>query len=197
MQQQPNKKLPKALSAITKLKSICYYRKGAFGRPFLFSLGGNVMRKRSGLIILLFFSFQLFATEPKELYWEDLAPEGFNELEPPAFTHDNRMAQLQPNAPLIEALNGEYVRVPGFVVPLEGDADSITEFLLVPYFGACVHVPPPPSNQIVYVKFVEGVPINNLYDAVWVTGKLSTQGWKGDIASVGYTLSGESVAPFE
>jgi hypothetical protein len=89
------------------------------------------------------------------------------------------------------------VKIPGFVVPLEGDTDAITEFLLVPYFGACVHVPPPPSNQIVYVIFSEGVPIDNLYDAVWVTGKLSTQGWSGDIASVGYRLSGITVSAFE
>jgi hypothetical protein len=107
------------------------------------------------------------------------------------------MSQVEPNAPLILELNNKYVKIPGFVVPLEGDADSITEFLLVPYFGACVHVPPPPSNQIVYVKFSEGVPIDNLYDAVWVTGKLSTDGWVGDIASVGYTLTGESVIDFE
>jgi hypothetical protein len=111
--------------------------------------------------------------------------------------HTGSMAQVAPNAPLVHSLNNTLVKIPGFVVPLEGDSDSITEFLLVPYFGACVHVPPPPSNQIVYVRFSEGVPIDNLYDAVWVTGTLSTEGWKGDIASVGYSLSGIGVSAFD
>ena len=84
----------------------------------------------------------------------------------------------------------------GFVVPLEGTETLTTEFLLVPYFGACIHVPPPPSNQIVYVKFEKGIPIDNIYDAIWVTGTLSTDGWQGDIASVGYRLSGESIEMF-
>ncbi|WP_245953171.1 DUF3299 domain-containing protein [Alteromonas aestuariivivens] len=141
-------------------------------------------------------SATLQASEPEEVYWEDLVPEGFNELTAPSVSHDNQMTQLQPNAPVVENYDGKYVKIPGFVVPLEGTAELTTEFLLVPYFGACIHVPPPPSNQIVYVKFEQGVPIENLYDAIWVTGVLSTEGWSGDIASVGYRLSGESVAPF-
>ncbi len=135
-------------------------------------------------------------SDAKEVYWEDLVPKGFV-VPPVPLDHNGNMTQAQPNAPLVEELNGSLVKVPGFVVPLEGDADSITEFLLVPYFGACVHVPPPPSNQIVYVIFSEGVPIDNLYDAIWVTGTLSTDGWQGDIASVGYRLSGISVEAFE
>lgn len=133
--------------------------------------------------------------EPLELYWEDLVPKNY-EMPPVSMEHTGSMAQVAPNAPLIESLNGQFVKIPGFVVPLEGDADAITEFLLVPYFGACVHVPPPPSNQIVFVKFEEGIPISNLYDAVWVTGQLATDGWVGDIASVGYTMSGYSLEPF-
>ncbi|MBT1451710.1 DUF3299 domain-containing protein [Glaciecola sp. XM2] len=141
-------------------------------------------------------SFPGISAEFKELYWEDLVPKGFV-VPPPPIDHNGNMTQAQPNAPLVESLNGEKVKIPGFVVPLEGNGDLITEFLLVPYFGACVHVPPPPSNQIVYVIFSEGVPIDNLYDAVWVTGELSTDGWSGDIASVGYRLSGITVSAFE
>lgn len=134
--------------------------------------------------------------EPIELYWEDMVPKDFTMPEV-SMEHTGSMAQVAPDAPLVESLNNTLVKIPGFVVPLEGDATNITEFLLVPYFGACVHVPPPPSNQIVYVKFSEGVPITNLYDAIWVTGTLSTQGWKGDIASVGYSLTGISITAFE
>ena len=84
-----------------------------------------------------------------------------------------------------------------WMVPLEGSSDTTTEFLLVPYFGACIHVPPPPPNQIVYVKFSTGVPIDNIYDAVWVTGTLATQVWQGDLATVGYTLQGIEVTPYD
>ena len=139
----------------------------------------------------------LFAKDSAtELYWEDLIPKDYT-MPPVSMEHAGSMAQVAPNAPLIASLDGTLAKIPGFVVPLEGDSESITEFLLVPYFGACVHVPPPPSNQIVYVKFAEGVPIANLIDAVWVTGTLSTEGWTGDIASVGYSMKGVSVAPFD
>ena len=152
--------------------------------------------KKYLLACFTLFAFFTNAQQPLELYWEDMVPKDY--VVPPVdVNHNGNMSQVEPNAPLISELNNKYVKIPGFVVPLEGDAESITEFLLVPYFGACVHVPPPPSNQIVYVKFSEGVPIDNLYDAVWVTGKLSTDGWVGDIASVGYTLAGESVTDFD
>jgi len=146
-------------------------------------------------VYLLFVGITM-GQEPKELYWEDMVPKDFTMPEV-SMEHTGSMAQVAPDAPLVESLNNTLVKIPGFVVPLEGDANNITEFLLVPYFGACVHVPPPPSNQIVYVKFSEGVPITNLYDAIWVTGTLSTQGWKGDIASVGYSLTGISITAFE
>ncbi|MFT6267482.1 MAG: hypothetical protein ACJAVV_000280 [Alphaproteobacteria bacterium] len=158
--------------------------------------------KKSIFIMLTFFALSLTSSHllalqtPKELYWEDLVPKDFT-MPPVSMEHAGSMAQVAPNAPLIQSLDGTLAKIPGFVVPLEGDSEFITEFLLVPYFGACVHVPPPPSNQIVYVKFAEGVPMNNLYDAVWVTGELSTEGWTGDIASVGYSMTGISLTPFD
>ena len=148
-------------------------------------------------ILMMVMTFNALADEaPVEVYWEDLVPEGFNELAPPSVQHNGEMSQLQPDAPVVETYDKKRVKIPGFVVPLEGDGELTTEFLLVPYFGACIHVPPPPSNQIVYVKFEDGVRIDNIYDAIWVTGTLSTDGWKGDIASVGYRLTGEAVEGF-
>jgi len=152
-------------------------------------------------VIMMVVTFNALADEapvkaPVEVYWEDLVPEGFNELAPPSVQHNGEMSQLQPDAPVVDTFDGKRVKIPGFVVPLEGTAELTTEFLLVPYFGACIHVPPPPSNQIVYVKFEGGVRIDNIYDAIWVTGELSTDGWKGDIASVGYRLKGEAVEGF-
>jgi hypothetical protein len=136
--------------------------------------------------------------ETKEVYWEDLVPEGYVPAPQSQVFHEgSTLAQAEPDAPVVDTFDGQDVKIPGFVVPLEGDDESLTEFLLVPYFGACIHVPPPPSNQIVYVKFDKGVPVDDLYDAVWVSGKLSTKGWSGDIATVGYSMSGISVAPYD
>jgi hypothetical protein len=147
-------------------------------------------------IILFLFSQIVFAKEPLELFWEDMVPPDYQTPDTP-LNHDGSMLQMGLDAPIVESLNGKLVKIPGFVVPLEGDNETTTEFLLVPYFGACIHVPPPPANQIVYVKFSEAVPIENLYDAVWITGTLTTKGWEGDLATVGYSLVGISVSPYD
>ncbi|WP_289028884.1 DUF3299 domain-containing protein [uncultured Paraglaciecola sp.] len=139
---------------------------------------------------------QLSFGEPLELYWEDMIPKDYVASDIP-LAHSNSMQQQNLDAPIVPELNGKLVKIPGFVVPLEGDNEKITEFLLVPYFGACVHVPPPPPNQIVYVKFSKDVSINNLYDAVWVTGTLSTSTWQGDLATVGYTLQGLNIDVYD
>lgn len=134
--------------------------------------------------------------EPVEVFWEDLIPKGY--IPPPTdIQHGFEMAQQNLDAPVVTEFNDKQVKIPGFVVPLEGDQEKITEFLLVPYFGACIHVPPPPPNQIVYVKISEGVPIMSLSDVIWVVGTLSTESWNGDLASVGYTLTGEKILPYE
>ncbi|WP_039989766.1 DUF3299 domain-containing protein [Paraglaciecola arctica] len=147
-------------------------------------------------LFLILFSQITLANEPLELFWEDMVPPDYETPDTP-LDHDGSMMQMGLDAPIVESLNGKLVKIPGFVVPLEGNNETTTEFLLVPYFGACIHVPPPPANQIVYVKFSEAVPIDNLYDAVWVTGTLTTKGWEGDLATVGYSLVGMSVTPYD
>lgn len=146
--------------------------------------------------ILVVFNQVTLAEEPRELFWEDMVPPDYQTPDTP-LNHDGNMMQLGIDAPIMESLDGTLVKIPGFVVPLEGDHETTSEFLLVPYFGACIHVPPPPANQIVYVKFSEAVPIDNLYDAVWVTGTLSTKGWQGELATVGYSLKGIKVSPYD
>lgn len=155
------------------------------------------MKKLISWVFAQFLIVGIAYAEPKELYWEDLLPDGFVVPSSPVFHEGQSLAQDEPDAPVVEALNNQEVKIPGFVVPLEGDDETLTEFLLVPYFGACIHVPPPPSNQIVYVKFEEGVPVDSLYDAVWIHGTLSTQGWSGDIASVGYSMKGIGVSTYD
>jgi hypothetical protein len=147
-------------------------------------------------LLLILFSQITLAKEPLELFWEDMVPLDYQAPDTP-LSHEGNMLQMGLDAPIVKGLNGKLVKIPGFVVPLEGDNETTTEFLLVPYFGACIHVPPPPANQIVYVKFSEAVPIDNLYDAVWVTGTLTTERWEGDLATVGYSLLGTNVSPYD
>ncbi|MBB1406113.1 MULTISPECIES: DUF3299 domain-containing protein [unclassified Pseudoalteromonas] len=153
------------------------------------------------LVSLMLTSFVSSANPPKEIFWEDLIPQGHMQINTQAQANHEGSEQnwVQPdlNAPVVKALDGKSVSLPGFVVPLEGDSEVITEFLLVPYFGACIHVPPPPPNQIVHVTIKGGVPIDSLYDAIVVTGVISTQTWSGEIAQVGYTMKAVGVAPFE
>jgi uncharacterized protein len=71
------------------------------------------------------------------------------------------------------ALNGKLVRIPGYLLPLEFSGKQVTEFLLVPWVGACIHTPPPPPNQIVHVKSDKPFEMNGNFDAVWVTGRIT------------------------
>lgn len=90
------------------------------------------------------------------------------------------------------------IRLPGFVVPVEYNDDQvITEFFLVPYFGACIHVPPPPPNQIIYVKYPQGLNLTALYDPFWIEGTLQTELMQNDIALAAYSINAETVKPYE
>ncbi|MCC5880271.1 MAG: DUF3299 domain-containing protein [Idiomarina sp.] len=140
------------------------------------------------------------ANDARTLKWDDLKPEDWR---PPAvrsqaYYEQNPDAQVQTNldAPVIEALDGENIKIPGYVVQLEGDDRRVTEFLLVPYFGACIHVPPPPPNQIIHVKFPQGVPYAVTYDAVWVTGTINVDRSESDIAVTGYTIDATEVISY-
>ncbi|MEM6539479.1 MAG: DUF3299 domain-containing protein [Pseudomonadota bacterium] len=90
---------------------------------------------------------------------------------------------------VVEGLDGERVRIPGFVLPFEYTASGeITEFLLVPYFGACIHTPPPPPNQIVYVTADKPVPLGDQWAAIWATGTLRAKSNMNDLGDAAYTL---------
>jgi len=98
-------------------------------------------------------------------------------------------------APVVDTLNGKRVQIGGYVVPLDFDATTVKEFLLVPYVGACIHVPPPPSNQIVYVQAPKGIQIKGMFEPVYVTGTLSTETSYTGLADAGYRLEAEKVDP--
>lgn len=156
----------------------------------------------------------LAATDVLELVWDDLIPENWEPPNPLAELSDDEYANLMDgteeatrlmselraawdNAPVVEKLNGKTIRLPGFVVPLDFDAEKLSEFLLVPYFGACIHVPPPPANQIVFVKTQEGIEIEKLFDAVIIQGRMETTAISSRLAEAGYTLHATDVSPYE
>jgi hypothetical protein len=105
---------------------------------------------------------------------------------------DDRYQQALVSKNIIKAMDGRAIRIPGFVVPLEFDEETITEFFLVPYFGACIHSPPPPPNQIIYVHAPNGLELNTLYDPFWISGKLSTKLVENYMATAAYSMQMQS-----
>jgi uncharacterized protein len=98
----------------------------------------------------------------------------------------------------LKKLNGQLVRVPGFMVPLEDWEQKVSEFILVPYFGACIHVPPPPPNQMAHVLMTKNQKVDvNLWDPVWVVGTLKIENVDSPYGVVGFQLSGEKIAPYQ
>jgi uncharacterized protein len=92
------------------------------------------------------------------------------------------------------ALNGTLVKVPGFVVPLDLDAKGqVTEFFLVPYYGACIHYPPPPPNQIIYVVPPKPFKLPTLTTPYWVTGRLQTMGKTSRVGAAAYTVTASAM----
>jgi len=141
------------------------------------------------------------ASDVLTLDWIDLVPEQerqlFNSNSMPVLNHESEAAKQSMIGKVRNELNGSKVKIPGFVIPLEGDDKAVTEFLLVPYFGACIHVPPPPPNQIIYVKFKKGAPIQQLWDVVYVVGTLQTQHISHDMAEAGYLLEGTALEEYD
>jgi hypothetical protein len=100
------------------------------------------------------------------------------------------------NSP-VRQLQGKRISIPGFMVPLEDDAQEVTEFLLVPYAGACIHVPPPPPNQMVYVQLIHGGKAKMSFtEPIVVTGTLKISTVKSPYGDVSYNLDGETVKPY-
>jgi len=147
-----------------------------------------------------------------EIEWDSLIPDDFRpdkifeKFDIDNLTDDDPRAEelmkelqaLWDKAPIRPELDGRAVKIPGFVVPVETDAEETTGFLLVPYYGACIHVPPPPANQTIYVVTEKGKGTKpKTFDVVWVTGDMSVQRIENDIAEAGYTIYAHDVSPYE
>jgi len=147
-------------------------------------------------------------SEFSEIAWEDLELPGHGladivkqfqpqidaipENDPKENAVMEKMKLALNSAPINPAMNGKKVKIPGFISPLETDEKkgTVTEFLLVPYFGACIHVPPPPVNQTVLVKPLEGksIGMERMYEPVWVLGTLTAETVTTDLAQAGYQI---------
>ena len=130
-----------------------------------------------------FSAFVVDGDDPVEVSWRVLAGLDYQTGE-----RSDRLA----------AVAGKSVKIPGFTVPLEDFASSATEFLLVPYVGACVHTPPPPPNQLVYVEMDEGKRAKmDGWNPVWLEGVLHVEDVESIYGSSGFRVVGVSVTPYE
>jgi hypothetical protein len=142
--------------------------------------------------------------------WEQLIPAGWDpykdlkalnldtlkDNDPKAEEALKKMRKMWDNAPINPLILGQSVRLPGYVVPLEDLATGIKEFLLVPYFGACVHSPPPPANQIVHVLLDKPNKRFRLMDVVWVSGPLSATKNDSHMGVAGYRIDAKAITPY-
>jgi hypothetical protein len=147
----------------------------------------------------------------KEIAWETLMPEDWDPMAPlkklnldalddndPRAIEALKQAQLiWDKAPVNDSVDGIKVRIPGFVVALEENNNALKEFLLVPYFGACIHTPPPPANQIILAHSNTAVPGVRTMDAVWIHGVLKVGGADTSMGRSGYRMEVVKVSPYE
>lgn len=146
---------------------------------------------------------QAAAAGYEPLEWEALVPKDWDptgaikqldlsnlqDEDPRAVAAMKTLRESWDNAPVNAALDGKRVRIAGYLVPLEADIDEIREFLLVPYFGACIHTPPPPANQTIHVVVSQALKGKQVMDPVWVDGSLKTVRSRAEVG-MGIGVSG-------
>ncbi len=142
--------------------------------------------------------------------WEQLIPagwdpykdlkalnlDGLKDNDPKAEEALKKMRKMWDNAPINPLILGQSVRLPGYMVPLEDLPEGTKEFLLVPYFGACVHSPPPPAHQVVHVVLDKPTKRFRLMDTLWVTGPLSATKTDSHMGVSSYRIDAKQVTPF-
>ncbi|SDH22422.1 hypothetical protein SAMN05216588_103241 [Pseudomonas flavescens] len=170
------------------------------------------------LLLILLLSSGLARAELPETDWLELMPEEDQRAleQMPEITHDSPEAagsfdsrgglkQQQKGLPAVmysaktvRAMNGKKIRLGGYPVPLETDnAGRSTLFFLVPYPGACIHVPPPPPNQLVLVRYPKGIALDDIYEPLWVNGTLKIEPVSNDLADAAYALDASSARMVE
>ncbi|GIZ51949.1 DUF3299 domain-containing protein [Noviherbaspirillum aridicola] len=146
----------------------------------------------------------------REISWDALVPKNWDpsqlmkgidlgtlsDSDPRAMEALDKMRKAWAEAPVEPALNNTKIRIAGFLVPLDAQRGQIKEFLLVPYFGACIHTPPPPANQIIHAVAARPLKEVQMMSAVWVNGTLETVRSDTEFGASGYRLRAESLSPY-
>ena len=150
------------------------------------------------------------AGEFRQITWHALAPKGWDPTKDlkgvdtgavldnsaDAMAIMEAMQAASDNAPTVAAMHGTRIKIGGYIVPLEGSSAELRDFLLVPYFGACIHTPPPPANQI--VRVVPSSPLKGygMMQPVWVSGTLKVNRKASDMGTSGYELALSAIEPY-
>ena len=150
-------------------------------------------------------------TQIRELDWSELMPKDydpnrvladvdiseFSDGDPQALRYSKMLRDAWDDAPVVSQLDGQSVKIPGFAVPIEYDEKNISQFLLVPYFGACIHSPAPPSNQIINVRSNDtGIKPDSIWDPIWVTGVLRTERLQSEVGDASYSIEAAIIEPY-
>lgn len=144
-------------------------------------------------LLALSFALPLHAEELKEIDWMELMPpEELAKLEAlsQSVDHSGSAADYSwESATPVLSMEGRRGKLPGYIVPISvSPKNEILEFFLVPYFGACIHVPPPPPNQIIYIKPKEPLPMVHIWDAYWVHGTFRLQTVQNELGASAYSI---------
>ncbi len=166
---------------------------------------GPVLQRRSvlvGLAAAVSLPSASFAEEVVDLVWSDLLPKDAP-IVPRAIAgmidHSSEplSSQQPPSSGRRNDWNGKMVRLPGFIVPIDQSSAGVTAFILAPYVGACVHVPPPPANQLVFVTCETPYEMSGMFEAINVTGLFGTASTYTQLAQVGYALTADKIEPYQ
>ncbi|XBQ14897.1 MAG: DUF3299 domain-containing protein [Oceanicaulis sp.] len=143
-----------------------------------------------------------------DLGWADLLPEGeaeriaqLQQMQAVQSGFDHFGADAMPQIQtfnVVDDLDGERVRIPGYILPFDfSGSGEVTRFLLVPYVGACIHVPPPPPNQLVYVTTETPITVERMWDPVFAEGVMRTERQDNELGDAAYTLELIAVTPYD
>lgn len=137
-----------------------------------------------------------------QITWDDLIPPGvpYSEIVGEGIYDEQNDIWLpifdENSHKFTESLDGKRIKMPGYMLPLETGGRGVTEFILTPYVGACIHVPPPPANQLVFVTSKRPWPSEQLFEAIWVTGTIRVNPISTTLAEIGYDLTADEIEVF-
>jgi uncharacterized protein len=147
----------------------------------------------------------------KEIRWEDLSPKDWDPFasirdlnfatlkdnDPKAIEALQKLTEARNQAPVVQALQGQAIRLSGFIIPTNKIRDDVVEFLLVPYFGACIHTPPPPSNMVILVSTDKPYKGGVTMDTVTVNGVITIDRSESPWGVAGYKIDARQVVKYE